>query len=155
MSDKDEISTLEDRLTAFIHESYALALNAAGLTAEQIEDVATAVDVSLTNNFDWQGNLQTYYFTTSDGSDVEPVLARSLEGAALHIAERNGWFHKPASLEDTAETTPYELANEARQSYDEFAIQATEDAGIAKAIDLEEAQLLSTAGFVRRDHADE
>lgn len=96
MSEEKKVESIEDRLTAFIHESYGLALAALGLSPDQIKEAATTVDDSLTNNFDCE-RPATFRFATESGSDEEYVEATSLEEAALSIASRNGWYYEPES----------------------------------------------------------
>lgn len=170
MSTDKKTVTTEDRLIVFIHASYALALQALGLAEKVIAETALTVNDSLESNFHWEGELQSFRFSTDDGSDEEIVQAHSLEEAAIQIASRNGWYYEPDPTDvdddkdnDTAEylavpipdAAVYEMACEARQSYDEDAIQQTEDDGIAEAtrqLALQQSELLSAAGFVLRKH---
>ena len=93
MSHEDKHRTLVDRLEAFMHESYGLALTALGLPSDQIKDAAATVTNALANGFDWEGPLQVFAFSTEDGLEEAHVQSTSLEAAALSIAARNGWHH--------------------------------------------------------------
>lgn len=94
----------EQKLMAFIHASYALALQSLGIPDKVIAETATTVEDALCNNFDWEGeHAFRFRFTSSDGSDEKIVTSNSLEEAAIYVAAQCGWYYEPESDQDEGE----------------------------------------------------